>query len=137
MSGPIIFVEDDLDDQELLKEAILQLKIQNSYKFFNNGLEALGYLETTTEQPFIIFSDINMPLLNGMELRHTIYNNEYLREKSIPFVFLTTASNKLLVKEAFDLSVQGFFRKPETFSELHSTIKQILEYWGKSKHPNL
>ncbi|MDB5247972.1 MAG: histidine kinase [Segetibacter sp.] len=136
MRGPIIFVEDDLDDQELLKDALQELKIPNDYKFFANGLEALYYLETTADQPFIIFSDINMPLLNGIELRNQIFKSEYLREKSIPFVFLTTASNNLLVKQAYDLSVQGFFKKPETFPELQSVIKQILEYWHKCKHPN-
>lgn len=134
--GPIIFVEDDPDDQELFIEALRELKIYDNYKFFSDGREALDYLVETTEQPFVIFCDINMPGLNGIELRNEINNSEYLKRKSIPFVFFTTASNKTLVDKAFDLSVQGFFKKPEEFSEIKSIIKQVLDYWHKSKRPN-
>jgi CheY-like chemotaxis protein len=136
IKGPIIFVEDDPDDQELLIEALRELKIYDNYKFFSDGREALDYLVETTEQPFVIFCDINMPGLNGIELRNEINNSEYLKRKSIPFVFFTTASNKALVDKAFELSVQGFFKKPEEFSEIKSIIKQVLDYWHKSKRPN-
>ena len=136
LQGPIIFVEDDTDDQELFSEALRELNINNTWKFFSDGKEALEYLQHTTEQPFVIFCDINMPRLNGIELRNEINSSEYLKQKSIPFVFFTTALNKKLVNEAFSLSVQGFFKKPEDFSEIKAIIKQVLDYWHKSKHPN-
>lgn len=136
IKGPIIFVEDDPDDQELFAEALRELAASHTFKFFTDGKEALDYLHTTKEQPFVIFCDINMPRLNGIELRNEINNNEYLKRKSIPFVFFTTALNRKLVVEAFDLNVQGFFKKPEEFSEIKSIIKQVLDYWYVSKHPN-
>jgi len=136
VKGPIICVEDDPDDQELFEEALRELRTSHTYKFFTDGKEALDYLITTTEQPFVIFCDVNMPRLNGIELRNEINNSEYLKRKSIPFVFFTTALNRQLVDEAFQLSVQGFFKKPEEFSEIKSIIKQILDYWHSSKHPN-
>ncbi|WP_018614529.1 response regulator [Segetibacter koreensis] len=136
ISGPIIFVEDDLDDQEVFTEALRELGITDNYKFFGDGKEALEYLQTTTEQPFVIFCDVNMPRLNGIELRNEINNSNYLKQKSIPFVFFTTALNKKLVDEAFSLSVQGFFKKPEEFSQIMHIIKQVLDYWYNSKHPN-
>src|SRR5438270_10746427 len=106
MKGPIIFVEDDPDDQELFTQALSELTLDTSFKFFSNGEEALKYLKQTTEQPFVIFCDINMPRLNGIELRNEINKSEYLKKKSIPFVFFTTALNRELVDEAFSLSVQ-------------------------------
>lgn len=136
VTGPIIFVEDDPDDQELFAEALSELNITNMYKFFSDGKEALDYLKTTSDQPFVIFCDVNMPRLNGLQLRNEINNSEYLRRKSIPFVFFTTALNNKLVDEAFDMNVQGFFKKPEQYSEIKAIIKQVLDYWFKSKHPN-
>lgn len=135
-SGPIVFIEDDIDDQELFSEAIDQLKISNKIRFFDNGQEALSYLLTTSEQPFIIFCDINMPVLNGIELRNEMNNDEYLKGKSIPFIFLTTAANKEVVEEAYYMSVQGFFQKPQNFPEIKSILQEVINYWQKCQHPN-
>lgn len=135
-SGPIIFIEDDLDDQELFSEAIQELQISNKITFFDNGQQALSFLLTTSDKPFIIFCDINMPILNGIELRNEMNNNEYLKNKSIPFIFLTTTADKKVVEEAYYNSVQGFFQKPENFAEIKVIIQKVVDYWTKCKHPN-
>ena len=135
-SGPIIYVEDDIDDQELFTEAIEQLKIPNKVQLIANGNEALHYLRTTSDQPFLIFCDINLPQLNGIELRDEINQDAYLSDKCIPFVYLTTTANKSAVKEAYRMNVQGFFVKPQNFLELLDTVKDIVEYWHKCRHPN-
>jgi len=67
--GPIIIIEDDLDDQELLSEVFKKLNYKNEIVFFGDGQEALEYLTDTSIEPFIIFSDINMPKLSGMEYK--------------------------------------------------------------------
>ena len=77
--GPILLIEDDEDDQLLISQAIHRLALANPVHIFHNGQEALAYLEATKEQPFLILCDINMPLLNGLELRAEINQNEYLR----------------------------------------------------------
>lgn len=134
--GPIIYVEDDLDDQELFSDAITELKMANELKLIANGYEALSYLRTTTDQPFVIFCDINLPQINGIELRNEINSDAALRDKSIPFVFFTTSANKQTIKQAYLMNVQGFFVKPQNFLELRMTIQEVLEYWSKCKHPN-
>ncbi|WP_018611203.1 response regulator [Segetibacter koreensis] len=136
-SGPIVFIDDDLDDQELYSEAIEQLQLTNQVKFLSDGNEALSYLRTTSDKPFIIFCDINMPVLNGIELRDKINNDENLKRKSIPFIFLTTTATKEVVKQAYFMSVQGFFEKPKSFEEIKSTFRGIIDYWFKCKHPNV
>ena len=68
-NGAIIIVEDDTDDQEMFSEVFKELNYKNEIVFFNDGQEALAYLKAKTTEPFIVFSDINMPKLNGIELR--------------------------------------------------------------------
>lgn len=135
-SGPIIIIEDDMDDQEILQEVFNELKYKNEIKFFNEGETALQYLIDTTIKPFIIFSDINMPKLNGMELRKQVHENEDLRIKSIPYLFFSTSAEQKHVVDAYSKSVQGFFVKPSSFVELKDTIKVIVEYWQKCVSPN-
>jgi CheY-like chemotaxis protein len=136
LRGPIISIEDDEDDQYLIGQVIRQLNLPNPLHFFSNGLTALHYLETTAEQPFLILCDINMPIMNGLELRREINESEYLRNKSIPFVYLTTAANSQLIREAYDSMVQGFYKKAIDYAGLNQQLKLIVEYWQSCLHPN-
>jgi CheY-like chemotaxis protein len=135
-NGPIILVEDDLDDQEFIVDSFQILGIKNQINVFDNGREALAFLKTTEVQPFLIISDVNLPVLNGLQLKAEIQNNEYLRNKSIPFIFLSTSADKKAVEEAFKLSVQGFFVKENTFEGIQQQLKHIVDYWKNSRHPN-
>ena len=85
--GPIIVIEDDQNDQDMLIEIFNELNYDHELIFFGNGELALEYLTATDSKPFLIISDINMPKLNGMELREKIHNNEDLRLKCIPSRF--------------------------------------------------
>jgi CheY-like chemotaxis protein len=134
--GPIIIIEDDQDDRETFKEIFDELKYPNETIFFGDGEEALDYLVKTSVEPFIIFSDINMPKLNGIELREKVHNNEDLRLKSIPYLFFTTTAEQKHVIEAYSKSIQGFFVKPHNFTKLKNTIKVIVEYWQECVSPN-
>ena len=134
--GPIIIIEDDLDDQEVLSEVFKELAYKNEIIFFGDGEKALEYLTGSTIEPFIIFSDINMPRLSGMELRQKIHENEDLRIKSIPYLFFSTSAEQGHVVDAYSKSVQGFFVKPASYQEIRETIKTIVEYWNKCVSPN-
>ncbi len=135
-SGPIIIIEDDTDDQEILTDVFKELDYKNEIIFFDDGEKALQFLIDTAIKPFIILSDINMPRLNGIELREKIHENEDLRLKSIPYLFFTTSADERHVIDAYSKSIQGFFVKPNSFNELKRTIKRIVEYWQECISPN-
>jgi len=134
--GPIIIIEDDLDDQEILTEVFNEINCKNKILFFADGELALDFLTTTEIEPFIIFSDINMPKLNGMQLREKIHENEDLRLKSIPYLFFSTSAEQQHVIDAYSKSIQGFFVKPSSYGELKETIKTIVSYWEACVSPN-
>ena len=134
--GPIIIIEDDLDDQYILAEVFEDLGIKNEVKFFGDGEKALDFLTQTAIEPFIIFSDINMPKLNGMELRNKVHQNEDLRLKSIPYLFFTTSAEQQSVIDAYSKSIQGFFIKPTEYEALKATIHSIVDYWTRCVSPN-
>jgi CheY-like chemotaxis protein len=135
-NGPIIVIEDDLDDQEILDLIFKKLDYNNEIIFFSNGEKALSYLNETTAMPFLILSDINMPRLNGMELKKKIYTDAALQIKCIPYLFFTTAASKTTVIDAYGMSAQGFFIKDTSVTELQKTIELIIEYWKRCYSPN-
>jgi len=135
-TGPIIVIEDDIDDQEILVEIFTKLGYINKIVYFSDGNEALDYLNQTHILPFLILSDINMPRINGFELRNKIFTNEQLQTKCIPYLFFTTGANKEAVTDAYAMSVQGFFLKPNSMKGLEDTIRKIIEYWKECIAPS-
>ena len=135
-TGPIVIIEDDIDDQDILSEIFNELNYKNELVFFADSELALAYLTDTDIEPFLVLSDINMPKLNGMELREKIQNNEDLRLKSIPYLFFSTSAEQKNVIEAYSRSIQGFFVKPGSYAKLKSTITKIVEYWQECESPN-
>ena len=135
-NGPIIIIEDDPDDQVLFLEVYKKLNHPNDIIFFFDGQEALDFLNKTDLIPFLIMSDINMPRLDGFELRDKIRTDAQLQIKCIPYLFFSTASSQKAVLDAYSLSVQGFFVKENTMAELERTISIIIEYWKKCVAPH-
>lgn len=134
-NGPIIIIEDDADDRMLLEAAFGELGYANEVKYFDNGKAALEYLRDDSVLPFLILSDINMPMLSGLELRRMIATDPKLAPKCIPYLFFSTHASERAVTEAYQLSVQGFFMKPNSFSELVGIIRKILAYWRECYSP--
>jgi CheY-like chemotaxis protein len=60
-------VEDDDDDQLLFTEAINEIDNSISLGFAANGVDALSKLCKMSILPDMIFMDINMPLMNGLD----------------------------------------------------------------------
>ena len=135
-TGPIIIIEDDTDDQEILKDIFKDINYPNEVVFFTDGILALEYLTNTDVEPFLVLSDINMPKLNGMELREKVHNNEDLRLKSIPYLFFSTSAEQNHVIDAYSRSIQGFFIKPHSYDKLKAMLIKIMEYWQECQSPN-
>jgi CheY-like chemotaxis protein len=134
--GPVIIIEDDNDDQEILSEIFKRQNYPNKIIFFTDGEKAIEFLNRTDILPFLILSDINMPKLDGFELRKKIREDAQLQIKCIPYLFFSTAADQRAVVDAYSMSVQGFFIKERTMAELEKTIIVMMEYWRRCVAPN-
>ena len=135
-NGPIIVIEDDIDDQEMLQVAFQKMETGNEIIFFLDPEKALNFLNQTNVVPFLILSDINMPRLNGLELKRKIHTNTQLQTKCIPYLFFTTSAEKKAFIEAYSMSAQGFFIKATAIDELEETLRIIIAYWQRCYSPN-
>jgi CheY-like chemotaxis protein len=73
-----------------------------------NGVQALEILQT--KHIDLIISDWNMPEMNGLELLKICKANKELKE--VPFIMLTSESEKGHIVEALTLNVTGYLLKP-------------------------
>ena len=133
-SGPIVIIDDDTDDQELLRELFSDLKLNNEVCIFPDGESAIEFLSTSDAHPFLIVSDIKMPKMDGFELRNLLSSiSETLR--LTPFVFFTTGSTPQVLNHAYSLSVQGIFQKPVRYAHWKETVQNIIQYWSSCMTP--
>jgi CheY-like chemotaxis protein len=132
-AGPLVLVEDDSDDQELMVATMKELGMQKEIRIFRNGQEALDFLNQSTERPFLILSDINMPVMDGITFKKHIDGCPVLKKKCIPFVFIST-SPAPFVNLICELNIQGCFEKGSSMRQLSETLRTILTYWDLTKH---
>jgi CheY-like chemotaxis protein len=136
VSGPILIVDNDLEDQEFISAILKEIDPAINTHCFHDGKDALVYLVTTPQQPFLILCDVKMEGMNGLELRAHINDNDFLRKKSIPFVFFSDYATQENVNKAYDLTVQGFFEKANTHDGLRTQLELVVKYWKSCLHPN-
>src|SRR5689334_2107180 len=135
-NGAIVIIDDDADDRYLLADVFKELDYPNEIKFFNGGSEALSYLQKKDSNPFLILSDVNMPGLDGFELRRMIREDPSLAEKCLPYLFFSTFVSEKVLKQSYLMSVQGYFVKPNSYDALKDTMRKIVEYWQECEAPS-
>ena len=124
----ILIGEDDIDDEELLKE--LFSSVDNSFEltFINNGRQLIEHLGTLsdTQLPCLIILDYNMPELNGAEILENLNTNH--RYADIPKIIWSTSGTETYRKKCLDLGAEDYIIKPSRVSELILAIKQMISY---------
>ena len=127
----IIIVDDDVDDQFFIKEAIRN-RSQNVDLFsVYNGLELLQWMagsgsenRVETQTPDLIILDLNMPIMDGITALTKIKQMDGCRD--IPVYILTTSKEEKDKQICSHLGARRFFSKPSEFAPLQAAIDTIL-----------
>jgi two-component system chemotaxis response regulator CheY len=87
-----------------------------------NGLEAL--LEVEKGDVDLVLSDIDMPIMDGLEFLKRIANLEVA--KSPPVIMITTVGSQARVVEALHDGAKGYIRKPFTAEQVREKLTSLL-----------
>ena len=114
-----------VDDIEVNRELIVQMLNQHGIKTLeaHDGLEALDIIEK--EEIDLIFMDISMPKLNGLELTKKLKSDE--NYKDIPVVIVSANVLKTDEQKALQSGADGFLAKPIDEVKFYKLIKKYLE----------
>lgn len=121
----ITLADDDEDDRLFFIDAFEELKINTIVNTVNNGRELLNFLnEPDTILPNIIFLDLNMPILNGIESLKEIKLND--KFKDIVIAIYSTSSSDQDVEDTFVLGANIYIKKPSNFNHLKKALSDIV-----------
>ena len=128
----ILMVEDNPADIRLAVEAFKYQKLANTMNVAKDGFEALQYLRKEGEfasvsTPDIIFLDLNLPRVSGLEVLEQIKVDSELRK--IPVVVLTTSDADTDVLKAYESYANCYITKPVDFEKFADIVRQIEGFW--------
>jgi CheY-like chemotaxis protein len=131
---PILLVEDNLDDVELAVAALKKNNLANEIAVARDGGEALDYLQRRGKfqsraggQPLVIFLDLKMPRMDGLELLRHLKNDAEL--KVLPVVMLTSSREEVDLVKSYQLGINAYVVKPVGFQQFLEVIKQAGMFW--------
>lgn len=123
----IIIAEDDIDDSEMILESFLAHPAFIKVVIVKNGKELLDLLKSDEKKPDVILTDINMPLVNGIEALKAIQNDPSLH--NITSFAYSTSTTALYVNKCLEFGARYFFAKPvisTDFYRIPDKLYQIL-----------
>jgi len=131
----IILVEDNPDDAALAIRALKKNNLANNLIHLKDGAEALDYIfgkgiyegRDITKSPKVIFLDLKMPKINGIEVLQKVKSDE--RTKHIPVVVLTSSAEDPDIKTCYSLGANSYIVKPLGFDDFTKKISELGLYW--------
>lgn len=122
-ANPLILL---VDDSMVVRKYVGDLLKKNQYDIVlkNDGWEAITYLNSNSQKPELIISDIEMPNMNGFQLIDAIRKEK--KYKNVPILVISAhAESHLVLMESEN--IQGFIKKPFEDTDLLNQVQFLLK----------
>ena len=122
----ILIAEDDDAAAHLIKTNLRRAGLEAEYFRTKNGEETLQFLELGKIQfhdKLVIFLDIRMPKMDGVEVLKNIKSSPDL--KNMPVIILTTTDDPREIEECYSLGCNCYITKPVDFIKFTETLKRL------------
>lgn len=119
----VLIVDDSSVMRKIIERSLRQagLELEKVIEA-DNGADALTLVEANTID--LIFSDVNMPEMDGLEFLRQVQGIE--KAKGIPILMITTDGSEQKVVEAITLGAKGYIRKPFSADQVRAQVAQLL-----------
>jgi two-component system, chemotaxis family, response regulator Rcp1 len=129
----ILLVEDNPGDVRLMKEALKEGRFRSRLSVVEDGVSALGFLRregpyAEAPRPNLVFLDLNLPGMDGMEVLSEIKRDDDLR--GIPVVVLTGSASHDDVDLAYRLNASSYITKPDGIEGFVTMVRSIQYFWS-------
>ncbi|MDR1056823.1 MAG: LytTR family DNA-binding domain-containing protein [Prevotellaceae bacterium] len=119
-----IAVDDNVTALKVLEEHIANIPFLELLKTFENPFDAIDFL--SREQVDLMFTEVDMPVLNGIQLINSLVKQ--------PILVIISNSDKYAI-DAFQLNVLDYILKPFSFDRLVRAANKVREYYNMKPAP--
>lgn len=136
----ILLVDDSSFDVELSLTALAETNLAENVIVLKDGASALDYLfcrgkftQRESSNPVVVFLDVKMPKINGLEVLAQIKSNDKL--KTIPVVMFTSSREEQDLFNSYNLGVNAYVVKPVDFQEFREVLQNLGLFWAVINQP--
>jgi two-component system response regulator len=134
-SVTVLLVEDNPHDRELILRVFRRRQFADTVDVAVDGADALDLLfgrgaheaRGAAPTPCVIFLDLKLPKIGGIEVLRTIRADE--RTRHVPVVILTSSEEQRDLLATYELGANSFIVKPIDFTSFSRTIEEVGLYW--------
>jgi two-component system response regulator len=123
----ILLVEDNPNDAELTQRALKKSEIGAQLIIARDGAEAVEYLLSDRPKPKVIFLDLKLPKIDGIEVLRRVREDD--RTRAIPVIVLTSSQEERDINECYRLGVNSYVVKPVEFDKFYRAVGDLATYW--------
>ena len=133
----VFLVDDDIDDLEIVQEALQRNHYTGQVSTADNGKNFLDQLYAGGEKnrSELVLLDLNMPLKNGFQVLEELKQHPTL--KSIPVIVLTASNSKTDEIRCFELGCSLFYTKPTTVEEYNLLMTVVINFLKGKSSPSM
>jgi chemotaxis family two-component system response regulator Rcp1 len=127
----ILLIENDPASAALTREIMKEVGIHENVTSVRDGDEALAYLrgeEDQNSRTEVIFLDLHLPKMSGLEVLREIKNNPAW--VATPVVVVSGVSDPAEIRKAYELHASCYIRKPSDLHEFLRFMRVCHEFWG-------
>lgn len=130
---PILLVEDDPNDIELIQLALENYNFVNQLDIVTDGEQALDYLIGSADDnalrplPRLVLLDLKLPKVDGIEVLRTIRSHP--RTQELVVVVMTSSVENQDLNACYELGVNSYIVKPLDFQQFVEVTRQVGFYW--------
>ncbi len=123
----ILLVEDNPNDAELTQRALKKSDANARIVLARDGAEALEYLFSPRPRPRVVFLDLKLPKIDGIEVLRRLRADD--RTRFLPVVVLTSSQEERDIDECYKLGVNSYVVKPVDFDRFYKAVGDLGTYW--------
>lgn len=139
---PFLIVEDSAEDYVMLERAFNKVGIDNPLYHFQEGDEALAFLQRTGSYtqhsaplPCFILLDLNLPGIDGRDVLRRIKTDDKL--KIIPVIVYSTSAYPSDILACYQDGANCYIQKPITYADHLDMMRRLTDFWLSSKYTRL
>lgn len=134
-----LVVEDNDLDVEKITRGFSRMNISNEVIRAVDGYDALDILrgsngKTKIQAPYLIFLDLNMPKMNGLEFLEALRADNSISHS--PVVVMTTSGRREDVEKAYAHNICGYVVKPAKIDQMFEALGTLNMYWSLCEMPH-
>lgn len=125
-------IEDNQGDIRLMKEAVAESFTDIVVDFIDDGEKAMTFFaglsgESDANHPHLIFMDLNLPKISGLEILKFIKGRE--ETKHLPVIVFSSSESATDIVKSYKNLANCYVAKPKDYDSYLNVIKMIKSFW--------